>query len=171
MAEFYRIDVHHHPAPPISRGTVRAGQTVRAAGNWTVAKSLEDMDRGGVRTAMLSLPHSVQIWPGEIDEGRRLAREWNEFAATLALDHRGRFGVFAALPILDIEGSLREIAYALDTLGAQGVALMTNIGDRWLGDPHYAPVFEEAEPSAAPSFIPTRWRPIAAILSGNSTIR
>ena len=28
-------------------------------------------------------------------------------------------------------------------MGEAGVALMTNIGDKWLGDPHYAPVFEE----------------------------
>jgi 6-methylsalicylate decarboxylase len=91
----------------------------------------------------------VQIWPGSVDEGRRLAREWNEFMATLARDHRGRFGVFAALPILDIEGSLREVEYAFDTLKADGVALMTNIGDRWLGDRHYAPVFDELNRRAA----------------------
>jgi predicted TIM-barrel fold metal-dependent hydrolase len=63
--------------------------------------------------------------------------------AKLARDHKGRFGVFATLPILDIDGSLTEIEYALDTLGAEGVNLMTNIGNRWLGDPHYWPVFEE----------------------------
>jgi predicted TIM-barrel fold metal-dependent hydrolase len=101
------------------------------------------MDRGGVATALLSLPHSVQIWPGNNQEACALAREWNEFMAKMAADHRGRFGIFAALPILDIDGSLKEIAYALDTLKADGVALMTNIGDKWLGDPYYAPVFEE----------------------------
>ena len=104
---------------------------------------MEDMDRGGVATALLSLPHSVQIWPGNAAEGRHLARDWNEFMAKLAGDHPGHFGLFAALPILDIEGSLREIEYALDVLRADGVALMTNIGDKWLGDPHYAPVFDE----------------------------
>jgi len=140
----HRIDVHHHPSPPsyLSARFARDKQYAPQK-NWTVARSLEDMDRGGVATAMLSLPHSVQIWPGESQEARRLAREWNEFMATLGRDHPGRFGVFAALPILDIEGSLREIDHALDTLKADGVALMTNIGDKWLGDAHYAPVFEE----------------------------
>jgi len=101
------------------------------------------MDRGGVATTLLSLPHSVQIWPGNNQEARALARGWNEFMAKMAADHPGRFGIFAALPILDIDGSLKELEYALDVLKADGVALMTNIGDKWLGDPHYAPVFEE----------------------------
>jgi len=144
MPEAHRIDVHHHPSPP-SYLNARFARDKQYAPqkNWTVAKSLEDMDRGGVATALLSLPHSVQIWPGRSDEARGLARDWNEYMARLARDHRGRFGVFAALPILDIDGSLEEIRYALDTLKADGVALMTNIGDKWLGDTHYTPVFEE----------------------------
>ncbi len=94
-------------------------------------------------SSILSLPHPADTWPDDRGKGRLLAREWNEFMTTMAHDNPGRFGVFAALPILDIDGSLKEIEYALDTLGADGVALMTNIGDRWLGDTHYTPVFEE----------------------------
>ena len=144
MAQAHRIDVHHHPSPPsYLRSRFERDKQYGQQKDWSVAKSLDDMDRGGVATALLSLPHSVQIWPGNNDEARGLAREWNEFMAKTAADHPGRFGLFAALPILDIEGSLREIEFALDTLKADGVALMTNIGDKWLGDAHYAPVFEE----------------------------
>ncbi len=141
-----RIDVHHHPSPPsyLKARFERDRQYSQQAG-WSVARSLEDMDRGGVTTAILSLPHAVQIWPGDRDAARGLARDWNEYMAKLVADHPGRFGLFAALPILDIEGSLREIEYAMDTLKADGIALMTNIGDRWLGDPHYGPVFAELD--------------------------
>ena len=141
----HRIDVHHHPSPPgyLAARDQRNRSSAWKQERWSPARSLEDMDQGGVATALLSLPHPVGIWPDDREQGRRMAREWNEYMAQMARDHPGRFGVFAALPILDIEGSLREAEYALDTLGAEGVGLMTSIGDRWLGDPHYAPLFEE----------------------------
>ena len=139
-----RIDVHHHPAPPTYLAARRQDPNWNPAeGGWTVERSLTDMDEGGVATAVLSLPHAVNIWPADRAQGRRYAREWNDFMAGLGRDHPGRFGLFAALPVLDIEGSLAETEYVFDTLHADGVTLMTNIGDRWLGDPHYWPIFEE----------------------------
>ncbi|MFM9969776.1 MAG: amidohydrolase family protein [Burkholderiales bacterium] len=141
----HRIDVHHHPSPPsyIAARDQRNRSSAWKQERWSPLKSLEDMDEGGVATAVLSLPHPVSIWPEDRVQARSMAREWNEYMAQMARDYPGRFGVFAALPILDIEGSLIEAEYAFDTLGAAGIGLMTNIGDRWLGDPHYAPLFEE----------------------------
>ncbi len=144
MATPHRIDVHHHVTPPSYRaaqGPVDQGNAPRLG--WSVEASLEDMDRGGVASAIISLPHPVTIWPGDKDKARRLARDWNEYSTRLGQDHPGRFGLFATLPMLDIDGSLREIEYALDALHADGINLMTNIGDKWLGDPYYDPVFEE----------------------------
>lgn len=144
MPTAFRIDVHHHPSPPSYASTRGQDKNWKPGDDdWSVQKSLDSMDEGGVATSMLSLPHAAQIWPGDRAEGRRLARDWNEFMSRMAQDHRGRFGVFAALPILDVEGSLLEIGHAFDVLKVDGVTLMTNIGDRWLGDAHYAPVFEE----------------------------
>ena len=139
----HRVDVHHHPSPPSYLEARSDNRYAAAQTGWSAAKSIEDMDRGGVAVSMLSLPHSKHIFHGPLKEDLRLVREWNDFMAKLKQDHPGRFGVFASLPILDIEGSLREIDYAMDTLKADGFTLMTNIGDKWLGDPHYAPVFEE----------------------------
>jgi 6-methylsalicylate decarboxylase len=145
MAAPHRIDVHHHVTPPSLRTEkMRAGAGGGPTYAWTLEKTLEDMEKGDVRGVVISLPHPVDIWPDPKDT-RGLTREWNDYVAKLVDDHAGRFGQFAMLPILDIEGSLREIEYSYDVLKADGINLMTNIGDKWLGDAYYDPIFAELD--------------------------
>jgi len=73
----------------------------------------------------------------------RIARESNDYAKKLTVDHPGRFGIFATLPLPHIDESLKEIAYVFDTLNADGIGMMTNYGDKWLGYPEFAPIWEE----------------------------
>jgi predicted TIM-barrel fold metal-dependent hydrolase len=138
-----RIDVHHHASPPTWLEAVR-GQIDPLATNWSVQRSLADMDQAGVAMAMLSVTTpGVVLRNQDRAAGRRLARESNEWQAKLTSDHRGRFGFFAALPMLDTEGALAEIAYSMDTLKADGIGLLTSYGDKWLGDPQFFPIMEE----------------------------
>jgi 6-methylsalicylate decarboxylase len=139
----YRIDVHHHLSPPTYIAASNAGNFGDPLmKNWTPEKSLQDMDKAGVAVAMLSITTpGLNFTSG--DAARKLARECNDYAAKLIADHPGRFGSFAAIPLTDVDGSLKEIAYALDTLKADGIGLMTSYGDKWLGDPAFLPVMEE----------------------------
>jgi predicted TIM-barrel fold metal-dependent hydrolase len=109
---------------------------------WTPERSIDDMNRAGVAQALLSIT-APGIWFGDADAARRTARTCNEYAAQLAKQHPGRFGVFAALPLPDIDGTLTEIAYALDVLGTDGVGMFTSYGKTYLGDATFAPIFEE----------------------------
>jgi len=139
-----RIDVHHHLAPPKWIADVVVGRKTgqRPLANWTPAKAIEDMDKGGVATSVTSISEPA-VWFGDNDAARKLARECNEYAAKLKADHPGRFGMFATLPMPDVDGALSEAAYALDTLKADGICLMTSYQSKYLGDSAFAPLFEE----------------------------
>jgi predicted TIM-barrel fold metal-dependent hydrolase len=137
------IDVHHHVVPPAWVEAVkRAKLDNPPMTNWTPEKTLADMDKAGTATSILSpMPPQVGFLPAA--EAAKVARESNEWTRQLAKDHPGRFGVFAMLPMPYIDESLKEIEYAFDTLKADGVGIMTNYGDKWLGYPEFAPVFDE----------------------------
>lgn len=73
------------------------------------------------------------------------SQECNDFAAKLRSDYPDRFGIFGVLPPPDIDGSLAEIKYVLDTLKADGIGLLTSCGDKWRGDPAFDPIFAELD--------------------------
>ena len=147
-----RIDVHHHMLPPFYMDLRRAVPNVGAMPTWSPSMSIDDMEKNGVATAMLSLAVSgVAFDAGEA--GRSLARKSNDFGAQLVKDHPANFGLLAALPLPDPQGSLAEIEYALDTLHADGIAVLSSYGDKWLGDATYVPVFEELNRRKAVVFV------------------
>jgi predicted TIM-barrel fold metal-dependent hydrolase len=166
-----RIDVHHHISPPVwVEALKKAGLDSPPVTNWTPQRSLDDMDKAGVATAITSptLPGVGFLPPAE---AAAVARASNEFAAKLAGDYKGRFGRFAQLPMPYVDETLKEIEYALDTLKADGVAFLTSYGDKYLGDPSFAPVWDELNRRKATVFThPTDPKCCSANLAGFSPI-
>ncbi len=149
------IDVHHHLFPPPFVAQLVEHEHYLARGvarSWTPQVSLDDMDRAGVATAITSITA-----PGFALLGRErlvaVNRECNDYGARMSADHRGRFGLFASLPLPDVEASLREIGYALDVLKAEGVGVLTSYGDKWLGDPAFAAVMDELDRRGAVVYV------------------
>jgi predicted TIM-barrel fold metal-dependent hydrolase len=152
-----RIDLHHHFTPP---AYAELGGRGTAADSWSVEKSLADMDAAGITTSIHSNA-GTDLGGGE--KARRLARAANEFAAKLSADYPGRFGSFATLPMPDLDGSLAEIAYAFDTLKADGVYLWTSYAGKYLGDPAFDPLYEELNRRKAVIFV----HPVRSACCGN----
>ena len=154
------VDTHHHIFPPkfTARNLKRmTDDSPTFPGsfytNWTPRYSLEQMDQNGVATAIGSMT-SPGIWFGDNQEGRRNARDCNEYGAKLAQDYPGRFGMWGAIPLPDTDGSLREIEYLYDTLKLDGIGLLTSYDDgKLLGHPNFAPVLEELNRRRAVIFV------------------
>jgi predicted TIM-barrel fold metal-dependent hydrolase len=150
-----RIDVHHHYGPPAWIKILTENKAVAAQWkDWSVARSIEDMDKAGVQTSMSSITTPGVYFAEGFGNGaapngkvkndvRALARECNEYGARMKADHPGRFGIWASLPLPDVDASLKEIEYALDTLKCDGICVLTSIGSKYPGDKSFAPVFEE----------------------------
>jgi predicted TIM-barrel fold metal-dependent hydrolase len=140
--EPFRIDIHHHYVPDAYAAAMKQYK-IRPV-KWSVEASLEEMDKSGIATALIS-PPPPGITFGDPAFGRKLARAINEAGAKLVSERPKRLRLLATLPFADIEGSLAEIAYAYDTLRADGIALMTSYGGKYLGDPSHWPILEELD--------------------------
>lgn len=144
-----RIDVHQHMSSPASPGAGLA----RA---WTPEKAIADMQKNDVATAIVMPVNAVResMWTGT-EKGRAAVRASNEYGAKLVRDYPGRFGLYAALPFLDVEGSLKEIAYAYDVLKTDGIGLWPDTGadKRYIGNTAFAPIFDELNRRKAVVFI------------------
>jgi 6-methylsalicylate decarboxylase len=141
------IDVHHHY---LSQAYIDAVGVERVASPgsagkvdpWTAELSLEFMDAAGIDAALLSAT-APGVGMATPEQTAKLARACNEEQAEMVRRHPRRIGFLAILPMPDIEASLREIEYALDTLGADGIVFMSNYAGEYIGNPKFWPVFEE----------------------------
>jgi hypothetical protein len=102
-----RIDVHHHFIPPFHSDVMAVRRSGGRPPRWSPQMSLEDMDKNGIATAILSLVQPGAWFADDLLLSRQLAQQCNEFGARLAQDHPGRFGLFAVISPPDVEGSLK----------------------------------------------------------------
>jgi predicted TIM-barrel fold metal-dependent hydrolase len=136
----FRIDVHHHYVPDAYVAAMKANK-IRPV-KWSVQMSLEEMDKSGIATGLIS-PPPPGITFGDPAFRKKLARDINEAGAKMVSDRPARFRLLATLPFASVEDSLAEIAHAYDTLKADGISLMTSYNGKYLGDPTHWPVLEE----------------------------
>lgn len=149
-----KIDTHAHYVPPAYRRYLEeegffGGQATPA---WSPEAALEEMATLGVETSVLSVARPG-FWFGDADRAAGMARQVNEYAATLVREQPDRFGLFAALPLPDLDGALAEVEYAFDQLHCDGVILLANNDGLYLGDPRLDDLMAELDRREAVVFV------------------
>ena len=132
------IDVHSHIITPEFVSALEKEGRLLDEGfplpKYDVDNHLKWMDEAGVQTSVLTL---AAPQPTSAD----VVRKTNEAAALIKREHPDRFLFCAALPLPDVDAAIREVKYALDTLGADGIKLATNVGGQYLGAPELDTLF------------------------------
>lgn len=132
------IDVHSHIITPELLSALEGEGRLLDEGfplpRYDAEAHLRWMDEAGVATSVLTVaaPHPASA---------AAVRATNEAAAELRRQHPGRFLFCAALPLPDVDAAIKEVAYALDTLKADGIKLATNVAGQYLGAPELDTLF------------------------------
>jgi predicted TIM-barrel fold metal-dependent hydrolase len=143
------IDLHAHYLPPSYRAALERAGLSALDGNavppppWSVSAHLGFADATGIATSVLSISSPGLLLTEDVGSAAELARRVNEEGAAIVRDRPERFGLFASLPLPDVDASLGELERALDELGADGVSLLTNYAGRYLGSTEFEPLLAE----------------------------
>ena len=152
-----RVDVHAHYLPPFYRTALaEAGQShpdgMPAIPEWSESRALAIMDRLHIAVAVLSIS-SPGVHFGDDRAAAKLSRRLNEEGTRLRKAHVDRFGLFAVTPLPNIELAIEEAVYAIDQLGAEGVAVESNHHGLYHGDPKLEPFYAELHRRKSAMFI------------------
>jgi 6-methylsalicylate decarboxylase len=74
-----------------------------------------------------------------------LAVAVNDAGRKAVVDHPGRFGLLASVPLPDVDAAIAEISRSSDELEADGVVLLTNFDGTYVSDPSFEPVWRELD--------------------------
>lgn len=148
-----RVDCHIHLIPPAYRaGLERRSLLPYPLPPWSQEALDGFLDAYAIDAAVMSLS-PPGVWFGDLGFTRELARLVNEETAALVHSAPRRYAGLAVLPLPDIDAALAELAYALDVLELDGIALLSNLEGTYLGTPQWRPVWEELDRRGAYVFI------------------
>jgi predicted TIM-barrel fold metal-dependent hydrolase len=139
-----KLDVHAHYLPGLYRDALRAAGHDQPDGfpyipEWSAEEHVQVMDRLGIETSYLSVSS-----PGVLGDAD-LARAVNEEGRRAVVEHPGRFGLLASLPLPDVDAAMAEIAHGSERLDADGFVLLTNVDGTYVGDASFAPILRELD--------------------------
>jgi predicted TIM-barrel fold metal-dependent hydrolase len=152
-----RIDTHHHCIPALYRKVLQTAGIDEAGGralpDWSPEASLETMDALDIATAILSVSTPGTTFLSSASDAAALARDLNDYTASVVDGRPNRFGFFATVPMPHIDASIAETVRALDVLRADGVILLANNDGVYLGQDGQDDLFAALDARSAVVFI------------------
>ena len=146
-----KIDIFNHLFPQtffdryIEKGLPDIGKRVKAMP--TIVKldaRFKVMDEFGDYCQVISLPAPPIEALGGPNETPDIARLANDGMADICQKYPQRFPTFvASLPMNNPEATVKEALRAVDTLGASGVQIFTNVNGKPLDGPEFEAFFDE----------------------------
>jgi predicted TIM-barrel fold metal-dependent hydrolase len=113
---------------------------------------LADMDASGITTQVLSVAGpGADLVPGQ--KGIDLARAYNDVLAEACARHPTRYRGFAHLPLLSPDAAADELQRTVKELGFHGVLVNGATDGRFLDDPVFEPILEQAEKLDVPIYL------------------
>lgn len=140
-------------------GTEGGARTGQYRGGSDPAARLADMDLEGIDLAVLYATVTMGPAAGALPSRdpafeAALCRAYNSWVAEYTQADPGRLKAVAVLPTRNIPAAVRELARGVERLGFVGAEIPPNSeGRRYPGDPHFYPIYEEAERLGVPIFL------------------
>jgi predicted TIM-barrel fold metal-dependent hydrolase len=151
------IDVHHHVLlPEYEQALIRSGAADPSRPfrrHDGPAVTCDKMAELGIDAAVVNPLSVAGVHHGDDANARYLTRSVNEALAKFSSGAPTKLGFFATLPLPDVDGALRELSHALDTLGADGVVLLSHQNGVYVGDPACEPLYAEMDRRGVVCFV------------------
>jgi predicted TIM-barrel fold metal-dependent hydrolase len=95
-----------------------------------------------IRRSIVSISTpGTTVFAGEAAESIALARLLNEYLAALTQVYPDHFSFYATTPLPYVEAAISEVNYALGTLHASAIGLLSNFEGLYLGNAQLTPFF------------------------------
>jgi 6-methylsalicylate decarboxylase len=154
--EYKKWDMHHHIVPEFyikemqKQGFGKLSSLVYP--KWSPEISIKMMAEFNILKSIVSVS-APGVYFGDDNFSSIFARQCNEYIAKLIQDFPHQFGGFASVSLPDVESANKELEYAFDVLHLDGLILMTNVNDIYLGDKKYHEFYSELNRRQATVFI------------------
>ena len=122
-------------------------------GCWSVPRRVEDMNGMRVaRQALSPMPELLSYWL-PLEDASVLIRYLNDEIAAMVERAPQRLVGLGAVPLQDLQSSIKELQYVVKSLKFAGVEIASHVNGTSIGDPKFEPFFAAAEEMDAAIFV------------------